>query len=401
MEQNPNNKRFLLVWLCVLYALFLTGCWSSREIEDLSLLPGVAIDIAELSVVEKELTERGGGYPKNDLITLTFQVIPPQLAGSGKKEGASQQKPYLNISETGDSIHQSIREVALRSERVVFSQHLKVIVLGEDLVRSVSMEKILDQYFRDNGVRPSCLVFISKGRASETLESKQPGDIPAFHLLGIVDNRFRSSRLLPPITLAKLSGKLPAESSFLLQTVLSANGEVKFAGAAVINGKSKKLGGFLNESELEGLIWLTGEGKGGVLKTVDPKTGQLIMYEIESMKSKIIPHVKGGKMSFDVKIESEGRISENWANKGNPTDSKFVKMVEETAQKEVKQLVTNVLEKMQKEYRTDVAGFGTRLKMENPKVWEKVKEDWDEQFSKIPINLDAKITITDYGAASK
>ncbi|WP_044642704.1 Ger(x)C family spore germination protein [Risungbinella massiliensis] len=397
---SQSKGRFLLIFLWFFLILPLTGCWSSEEIEDQSLSPGVAMDIGVESEVEREITEKGGGYPRRDIITQTFQVIPSQTAGS-KKEGGSQKKSYLNILETGDLVQQLAHEVSLRSDHPLLSQHLKVIVLGEDLVRTYSMEQILDQYFRDNKVRPSCLVFISKGRASETLISKQPGDIPAFRLLGIVDNRFRSLRILPPMSLAKLAGKLPSDSSFLLQNVIAANGEVKFAGAAVVNGKSKKLSGFLNESELDGLTWLTGEGKGGVLKTVDQKTRQLIIYEIESMKSTIIPHVKGDKISFDVKMESEGRLSENWVNEGDPTDNKFLKMVEEAAQKEVKRLVTNVLGKIQAEYRVDVAGFGTRLKMENPKVWEKVKKDWDEQFSKVPINLDVKITITDYGAATK
>lgn len=42
------------------------------------------------------------------------------------------------------------------------------------------------------------------------------------------------------MTLAKLIGKLHSGSSFLLQNVVAANGAVKYSGAAVINGKSKK-----------------------------------------------------------------------------------------------------------------------------------------------------------------
>ena len=57
-----------------------------------------------------------------------------------------------------------------------------------------------------------------------------------------------------------------------------------------------------------------------MVKSVDKGTGQPIIYEILSMKSKIKPHVDGDNISFDIKIESEGRIAEHWVvseNHGN------------------------------------------------------------------------------------
>jgi spore germination protein len=179
--------------------------------------------------------------------------------------------------------------------------------------------------------------------------------------------------------------------------VISANEEGKFAGAAVIEGKTKKLRGFLNEMELEGLTWLTGTGKGGVVKSFDNKTGQPIVYEIKSMKSKITPHVAKNNISFDVKIEAEGRLSESWATSGTSSENKSLKMKEPIFEKEVSRLVKQALKKIQVEYRTDVAGFGNQLRIEHPRVWEKVKKDWDKRFSKVPIKYSVKLTITDYG----
>ncbi|MED0896733.1 Ger(x)C family spore germination C-terminal domain-containing protein, partial [Aneurinibacillus migulanus] len=194
-------------------------------------------------------------------------------------------------------------------------------------------------------------------------------------------------------------GKMQSGSSFLLQNVVAANGEVKFAGAAVIKGKIKKLGGFFNEIEVEGLTWIIGKGKGGVVKSFDKQTGQLLIYEVESMKSRITPHINGKNISFNVKIESEGRLSENWITSGNAFENKFLKRVEKNTEKEIKRLVKNVVEKMQEEYEADVVGFGNRLKMENPKVWEKVKKNWDQTFSKVPITYNIEVTIKDYGAS--
>ncbi|MED4030225.1 Ger(x)C family spore germination protein [Priestia megaterium] len=400
MKQTYNHYvQFLLVLLSVLLLFPLTGCWSSHEIEEQSLGVGVAYDKGKESMIEKEFDEQGEGYAKKNLITSTYQLITPQVASSTTKQGGPQQKSYVNISETGDSPFQMVRELSLRSDTPLTAHHMKVIVISESLARSYNLEQLVDQNLRDNDFRPSCLVLTSKGRASDTLESKTAGEVPAFHLYGMVDNTYRTTRILPPMSLIKLASKIQSGSSFLLQNVLSANGEIKFAGAAVIKGKTGKMIGFLNEEELEGVTWITGKGKGGLVKSFDKKTGQLIVYEIESMKSHIQPHVKGNNISFDVHIESEGRLSEKGVVSGNPFENQFLKKAQKASEKEVEYLVKNVIEKMQKEYKVDVAGFGNRLRIKHPRVWRRVKENWDQTFSEVPINYDVKLTIKDYGTS--
>jgi len=399
MKQTYDHVQFLLVLLSVLLLLPLTGCWSSHEIEEQSLGVGVALDKAKRSMIEKELEEQGEGDAKKNLITSTYQLITPQVASSTTKQGGPQQKSYVNVSETGDSPFQMVRELSLRSDTPLTAYHMKVMVISEALARSYSLEQLVDQNLRDNDFRPSCLVLISKGRASSTLESKTAGEVPAFHLYGMVDNTYRTTRILPPMYLIKLASKIQSGSSFLLQNVLSANGEIKFAGAAVIKGKTGKMIGFLNEEELEGVTWITGKGKGGLVKSFDKKTGQLIVYEIESMKSHIQPYVKGNNISFDVHIESEGRLSENRVVSGNPFENQFLQKAQKASEKEVEYLVKNVVEKMQKEYKVDVAGFGNRLRIKHPRVWRRVKENWDQTFSEVPINYDVKLTIKDYGTS--
>ena len=399
MKQTSNHVQFLLVLFSVFLLVPLAGCWSSHEIEERSLGVGVALDKGKESMIEKEFDEQGGGYARKNLITSTYQLITPQVASSTTKQGGPQQKSYVNVSETGDSAFQMLRELSLRSDTPLTSPHMKVMVIGEALARSYSLEQLVDQSLRDNDFRPSCLMFISKGRASDTLESKTAGEIPAFRLSAMVENAYRTTRILPPMPLIKLESKIQSRSSFLLQNVVSANGEIKFAGAGIIKGKTNKMIGFLNEEELDGLTWIIGKGKGGLVKSFDKKTGQLIVYEIESMKSHIQPHVKGNNISFDVHIESVGRLSESWMTSGGTFNNQFLQNAQKTSEKKVKHLVRNTVEKMQKEYQVDVAGFGNRLRIRHPRVWMRVKENWDQTFSGVPINYDVKLMIKDYGAS--
>lgn len=161
----------------------------------------------------------------------------------------------------------------------------------------------------------------------------------------MMEGHERTTKILPPMTVAKLEGKLYSDSSFLLQNVLAEDGEVRFAGAAVIEGKTKKLRGFLNESDLEGIAWITGEGKGGLVKGFDEESGAPIIYEIISAKSKIIPLIKDDQISFTIKIQTEGRISEHWVLSDKAFDNRFLKKAEKVFEKEIERLVKKVLEK--------------------------------------------------------
>ncbi|GAA3330990.1 hypothetical protein GCM10020331_085720 [Ectobacillus funiculus] len=202
------------------------------------------MDKGKESALEKKAKNKEAAIEKN-LLTLTYQFINPQSAGMKSKEGDFQSKSYINISETGDSVHQMTRELSLRTNRTMFSPHLKVIVISADLARTYGLDQLLDQYLRDNEIRLSCLVLISNGRASETLTLKETEEVPAFRLLEIVNNLPKTTRILPPMPLAKLVGKMQSRASFLLQNVISVNAEGKFAGAAVIEGKTKKATWFL------------------------------------------------------------------------------------------------------------------------------------------------------------
>ncbi|WP_228552692.1 Ger(x)C family spore germination C-terminal domain-containing protein, partial [Paenibacillus polymyxa] len=54
---------------------------------------------------------------------------------------------------------------------------------------------------------------------------------------------------------------------------------------------------------------------------------------------------------------------------------------------------TQVIRKAQKKYKTDIFGFGNAIHRDNPKLWNKIKKDWDEEFldMDVEVNVDFKI----------
>nr|WP_233903877.1 Ger(x)C family spore germination protein [Paenibacillus polymyxa] len=239
---------------------------------------------------------------------------------------------------------------------------------------------------------------MSTDKAGNALQEKIPGQIPAYILKDIFENRKRNARLIKPVALVKVVGPMKGKRSFILPNVITAENEIKLAGAGIIKGKTQTYGGFLNESEVEGLMWIKGQLVGGVLKSSDPQTGKNIAYEIKAVKSRIKAIVQGGDISFQVKMTSEGRVSEVFNKKENLRSNDVLGQEESIFQERVNSLTEQTVAKMQK-LQVDVGGFGEALRIQHPKVWRKVKEDWDNIFSTIPVRFSTDIHIEDYGSS--
>ncbi|WP_084403063.1 Ger(x)C family spore germination protein [Paenibacillus antarcticus] len=396
-----SMKGYFLSALSILLLLCLTGCWGNKEIEDLSVNVGLALDVGKESELEQELAEQGATYPKKNIITATLQTVPVLKGNKEQQMGNSKSSEmFLNTEVTGDSIFQLYRQYSLRRYRPIIGHHLKVLVISSELSRKMDLDKLVNFILRDNDIRPSCLVLISTGKASEALISSQPGDIPSFHLRSMVENQFRNNKILAPMILTELDGIMNSGSSFVLQNLVTAKGEVEFAGAGVLKGETNKWIGTLNEHEVEGLNWIKGDIEGGVIKTYD-KSGEVLAYEIKSASTKIKSKVNGNDISFHVSIEADGRLIENWDKSQVPTDEKFLKEAEEYFEEELKDMLHKTTRKMQEKFKVDVGGFRNQLRIQHPKVWRTVKQDWDETFSKCDITYDVNITITDYGSSAK
>jgi spore germination protein len=392
------GRRSLLLLSCITCLLLQTGCWSKDEIEDLGVYVGMALDSGEPTKLETRLNRFAIREMSNQPVTLTIQIVNKQAEGGGaEKNKIENPKPYVNITGTGDSLIELLRGFATRLERPIIGHHLKLIVINDSVARQYSMPQLTDFLLRDNDIRQNCAVLISNGLARAALEAKGNAIIPAFRLQGMIDNRYRTLKIIEPLRLYKLEALMHAKSSYLIQNVVSADGEVRLSGAAVIDGKTQKLKGTLNEAQLLGITWLRGDGKGGLVKAVDPESQLGVTYELKSMRSKIHSFVEGEAVSFHVAVESEGRITEDWSQLGYQIDEAFIKRMEKALDKQVEHLIKLGLSKTQHSFKTDVVGFGKRLSIEHPRLWKQKKENWDAEFANVSVTYSVKLHITETG----
>lgn len=391
-------RRRLLLLLCSLLLLATqTSCWSSKEIEDLALYSGLALDTGEPTATEQSLEEQGSTYPKQNKLTATIQLVPANSTGGIENQNSNRGAPYLNITGTGDSVLEIFRQFSISRDRPIIGHHLKVIVVSTELLKQQKMNQLMDFVLRDNDIRPSTMVFLSQGRAAETLISKEQNEIPAFHIRDMIRNQKRTSKVMNPVILSKLDALMYSKRSYALQNLVTANGEVVFSGAGIIKGETGHWVGALNQEDTECLSWLTNEGQTGIIKTYD-KSNQSMTYEIKAMKSEITAQTDGDSLSFEVKITTGGRLSETWNGDEYPSATQQSKEAEQLFKEKLEQMMQSLIQKLQSEYKADVAGFGSKLSIQQPAMWNKVEDHWDDVFSRTPIHITTQLMVTDFGS---
>ncbi|QNK57762.1 Ger(x)C family spore germination protein [Paenibacillus sp. PAMC21692] len=393
---SSPRKRVLLTLVLSAVLVMPTGCWSSKEIEDVALFTGIALDKGQPAPIEKEFESKGATYSKRNKLMATLQLVPFKSQKNQGKKQDGKQPTFLNISGSGDSVLEILRQFSIRLDRPLMGHHLKVIIISVDLLRKQSIEQLTDFLLRDNEIRPSTLVYVSQGPARDTLMSKKLNEVPSFHISKAVRNRARTSKVLKPVTLSRLDSLTHSKKSFVLQTLVTGGDELELSGASIINATGHWIGS-LNQENTECLAWLSGDRNAGVIKT-DDWNGETITYEIKSLRSKITPQVKGDQISFKVEIHTLGRLIETWDEQSHPTTNDYANALDKRLEDKLSAMMEELMVKLQSKYKSDVAGFGRRLAIENPAAWKKVKEDWDNVFSRSEITFAIKVRINDFGS---
>jgi spore germination protein len=392
-----KNKIIFAILLAVLI-ITSTGCWDRREIEELGFVVGIAIDSPGNNNPADKTDHTEYGSRGNPPIVITQQYAIPKALAGGEKGSSSKKLPYANISVEGSSITRIIENFNNVVGRTPDYDHLKVIIISDEVSRSFNLYKLLNALLRHPEMVRTVKIFISEGNARSVLDiASQTEDLPAFNLNMVSRNIKEASNMAPSTLFGEISKKMAAGVSFNLQRVAVHRDIVDVSGTAVVKSGENKLTGWLDEDETEGFNWLTGKTNGGALQTVDDRTGQTIVFRINRVVSKIKPAASDSQISFNVKVELEGGIAEDWLLSADAFNQEFIERLEKAFEKALINRIAKTLDKMQKELKVDTAGFGKQLSIKYPEVWNEVENNWDEQFSRVPIDVSVKIDIREFG----
>ncbi|WP_349925055.1 Ger(x)C family spore germination protein [Bacillus altitudinis] len=357
----------------ILTLVLLSGCWDSTNIEELNMAIGYGLD-------------KGDDGHK---LKISMQVLVPQKI----EQESSVKDPTKIIETSGDSVHQIFRTTTLKSHRI-FAQQLRVYLFSEELISENNFDLVINQFIRDNETRRGSLVFMTSEKPGDLLKINDDGQPASSTLYDISGNTKSTIRMLKPVSLGDISSAMQNNVSFAVPKVSVDQGKLILDGASII--KNKRFLTNISPLALQSYNLLTGDGKGGVVEF--KYNHSIYSFEIFKLKHNIETNkTASGRYQFNVSVELDGRLSEDWNERENSFNEKYLQEIEKVVAHRLEENVKDFIGELQHEIKADFCGFYQKASIAYPKEFRKEAKHWDDIFSESDIRYKVNVKIRDFG----
>lgn len=386
------NKALKILPLLYL-TLFLTGCWDKVEINNRAFVSGVGYDIYDKRFYEEAKKRDKGNIDTPELSERNRFVVTyvfPNLNAIGKN-ATSDKRRYV-LSSVSNNPYEATTELATRMNKSFSFKHVKVIIFGEDFARNREyMKEVLDNTERHDQLSRKVYLLVAEGTAKDTIDVEDIIEPETGSLLSDIFRKKRQAGRYNSQTFEDILKGIKSNGSALMPRVVAGEKELKVGGSAVI--KDYMLIGWLGELETRAVLFLKDRVESEV---IDVKMTQetWLPFIITDSKTKKSAKISDDKITIDVQIEMEGYLQQyKIGSKAKLLDDKTIDLIEKKAEETLKKEIEGTIKKLQKEFKVDVIDIGDYLSKFKPDTWEKVKDDWNNTFSDIEINvaIDAKL----------
>jgi spore germination protein KC len=128
-------------------------------------------------------------------------------------------------------------------------------------------------------------------------------------------------------------------------------------------------------------------------------TNDILYYLILKSNSKIKVNLNKDLPSIQVNVKVTADLRKYYSKKGSEflTPEEISKIESKLADR-IRSDAEAAINKAQKEYKSDIFGFGFELFRKNPKLWRtQYEEKWDEIFPDIPVEIKVNAKVINTG----
>ena len=373
--------RRLLLLSCVLLALTSSGCWNYKEVDDMGIVAGVAVDLE----------------PETGKLLLTLEMVDTKQSLE-KSQSNSQM-----VSLSGDTLFEIVRNMISMTGKKLFWSHAKTIVLSKEVAQQ-SVVSIIDWFTRDTETRADVYIFISdEPTAREVLDREGTTDSVLSFELEQMMRQEKYTSTAPVVEIWDFIDKLESRGKMAIAPVIDLM-EIGKEKTERVHGTAvfyrDKMVGKLNGDETKAMLFVKNEIRGGVLAVQNKLGKPEFSLEIYKNKTKIKPVGTADSLRLEIHTTTYTGLDEVMTTNGftHPTS---IEEIQELAEEQLEEEMKAVIQKMQQQYKTDIFGFGEYIHENKPKLWEEIKDEWNEMFTELPITVSSEIIIESTAKTSR
>jgi spore germination protein KC len=385
------------VFLCILNCLFLlTGCWDRKELSEIKVVAGMAIDKGE------------NAKYKVSVEALNAAELSTQSAGGNA--------PTVVEGIEGDSISEITHLFNEYYAQILIYSHMKVLVISEE-VASAGRLDFIDFLERNREIRDDFNIIIAKeGKAEDILKIaahykkasslklspqldhllEDWGGDPGMSIINFISELNLEGKE-PVLATVRLKGDV--EKGMSMKNIQKVTPDAIVVVDSLAIFKDGKLVGFLSLEDTRNYLWTRNDIKTTSL-TLECKKGDFSAIRVTESQTEVTSKMKNGKPFFHISIKAEGFIEgtqcyNNVEKLG--TIAKYEKLINETFSKKI----TDTITKVQKQYQADIFGFGEVMRRKDFNSFMKVKDNWNEEFASGDVKVDMDFVLRRSGIRSK
>lgn len=374
----------LLFLICCSF-VFLSGCWDSRELQDIDLIAGVGVDI-----------NADGSQ------SLTLEIVT-----SSNASDASESESEIFTS-SGLSIADCVDEMSEYGAKRLFWTHNQIILFGESLA-NYDISSYLDYFMRESTIRPTTNLAVFMGNTSDFFAMSLPqgfstpstllsdafkkqknDDSGAFLVITLqefVDDIVTEGiePILPVVTM-----QVSDEENPVVQDIISVENFMIFS-----NGK---MTGITTEIESRGIIWVRNSGENGIV-VIENIDGSTTTVEILSSSVEIETGNNAGFPVINLLIEATCAILED---NGGGEEYLYQKRDEITSA--INEKITEEIEAAWQKAvasEADFLGFGKEIYRYETELWDIYGANWNENLGEVVLDITVNSELDYSGDTTK
>jgi spore germination protein KC len=408
---TPMGKRISII-ICILMMILLPGCGNRHEPKDLAVVNSIVYDVL------------GNGNFK-----VTGEFLNPSSSGSGGGDtgggsGGGGKSPTLTAVGESDSIRGALSNLGLSVEKELFGGHNKVRFLSEKFAR-MELGGFFDYQMRDYTTDETPFIIVIEGDEPERIYtcmigmSEKVGDYIDDLGRNIINGNSKAvtvtaldfikdyyndgkepvaGRLRIVECESKPSGNVKSDSKKQTSegSEQAQNYRVDLEGLSVFKGG--KLVGFMDPIEARAYNFITGSA-GMAYFTVKSDDKNTIL-ELNNVKPELKVKIEGDSIGLSVKLKTNATIVEA-GDSLDLTKSEVLDEIGQKAGKQIEEELKAAIQKAQKQFQSDIYGFGKVTHIKYPEKWKEISSDWNSHFSKADLDVTVNVTINRTGQIKK
>lgn len=367
-------KRKILMGLLLMAVLLLGGFSNSKELNELSIVSAIAIDKTE-----------EGQYKVSALIMNTSKKE------KGEQDNAQENKIY---EYTDNTIQSALRNIIKHSPKKLHISHMELLILSDELAKE-GIEDCLDFFIRDNQSSKEFFLLVAKETpAEEILKIKaSDGQDIIKDICGSIRENYKylgktTQNLLSDniVTSLEEGNELVLSSIEIQENDKSEQQQKKAIIGNLAYFKGQKMQGYLQEQDNIAYNIMKNKLKYSILQATYEDT--TIAFEIINSKTKLTPKIENEKLTVEVNIDCQARVTEV-RNQKELLDEYNYEQIRKEISSSINKIVSNYVENCKNVYQSDILGYGRLFRKKLNKEYLKIADQFEEQyFKQIQTNIN-------------